>query len=157
MTQANPTREVRHISTARSLKAMQKGIRQGFRPLIKKIEPNPEIRTKYQVLQHRETGEVRCDGDYRASLFDGPSEEWEVIIPWTFRYPYRWDLPFAAYLLPPDLDVGEEVLLRDMIEDLPGTSWNQGDTYRLERSRARWTGSGFEILQTPEDHNYIVG
>ena len=157
MTRFEPTPEPRHIATARSLKAMNRGVKQGLRPLIKKIEPNPEIQTKYQVLQHRETGEVRCDGDYRAALFLGISDEWEVIIPWTFRYPYAWDLPFAAYLLPLDLEVGEEVILDDLIEDLPGTVWNQGDTYRRERCRARWTGADFDILHSEEDVHDIVG
>jgi hypothetical protein len=157
MTRFEPTPETRHIATARSLKAMNRGVKQGFRPLIKKIEPNPDIQAKYQVLQHRETGEVRCDGDYRAAYFSGLSDEWEVIIPWTFRYPYAWDLPFAAYLLPPDLEVGEEVILDDLIEDLPGTVWNQGDTYRRERCRARWTGADFEILHSEEDVHDIIG
>jgi hypothetical protein len=80
-----------------------------------------------------------------------------VIIPWTFRYPYAWDLPFAAYLLPPDLEVGEEVILDDLIEDRPGTVWNQGDTYRLDRARARWTGADFEILNSEEDVHDIIG
>jgi hypothetical protein len=157
MTRLEPTLELRHIATARSLKAMNRGVRQGFRPLIKKIDPNPDIRTKYQVIQHRETGEVRCDGDYRASYFDRQPGVWEVIIPWTFSYPYAWDLPFAAYLLPPDLEVEEEVILDDLIEDLPGTVWNQGDTYRRERCQARWTGSDFEILHSEEDVHDIVG
>lgn len=148
MTRFNPPPEMRHISTARSLKAMKNGVKKGFRPLIKKIEPNPEIRTKYQVLQNRVTGEVECIGDYR---FGRPSEEWDVIIPWTFHYPYSWDLPFAAYLLPPDIEVGEEVMLDDLIEDMLGTVWNQGDTYRLQCCRARWTGSDFELLYSPED------
>ena len=138
MTRLNPPPELRHISTARSLKAMEKGVKKGFRPLIKKIEPNPEIRTKYQVLQNRVTGEVECIGDYRIRR---SPEDWDVIIPWTFRYPYSWDLPFAAYLLPRDLEVGEEVMLDDVIEDMPGIVWNQGDTYRVECCRARWTGS----------------
>lgn len=157
MTRFEPPPEIRHIATARSLKAMNRGVKQGLHPLIKKIEPNPEIQTKYQVLQHRKTGEVRCDGDYRADRFLGISDEWEVIIPWTFHYPYAWDLPFAAYLLPLDLEVGEEVFLDDLIEDLPGTVWNQGDTYRRERCRARWTGTDFEILHSEEDVHDIIG
>ena len=68
------------------------------------------------------------------------------------------NLPFAAYLLPPDIEVGEEVMLDDLIEDMLGTVWNQGDTYRLQCCRARWTGSDFELLYSPEDDaQHVIG
>jgi hypothetical protein len=158
MTRLNPPDATRLISTARSLKQMEQGVKKGFRPLIKKIEPNPEIRTKYQVVQHRVTGEIRCLGDYRAYGFGRMQDDWDVIIPWTFHYPYSWELPFAAYLVPPDLEAGDEVMLEDLIQDQVGRVWNQGDTYRLERCRARWNGSDFELLYTPvDDAQHVVG
>ena len=149
-----PSDQPRRIATARTKKQLTEALRQGLRPLVLQIVPNPEIRTKFQVLQSRETGEVVSVGDYRAGPH-GP--EWEVVIPWTYRYPYSWPLPYAAYLLPPDLAAGEEVFLEDLIEDVVGASWNQGDRYRLESCRARWTGTGFELLNPEEGRSMMIG
>jgi hypothetical protein len=60
------------------------------------------------VVQNRLTGEIEVIGDYRA----GPSvPDAEFVIDFTFHYPYRFDSPFAAYLVPRDIKVGERVLL----------------------------------------------
>jgi hypothetical protein len=149
-----PSDAPRRIATARTKKQLTEALRQGLRPLVLPIVPNPELRTKFRVLQNRATGEVVSVGDYRAGPH-GP--EWEEVIPWTYRYPYSWPLPYAAYLLPPDLAVGEEVLLEDLIEDLVGASWNQGDRYRLESCRARWTGTGFELLNPEAGQSMMIG
>jgi len=53
--------------------------------------------------------------------------------------------PFAAYLIPKDIKMGERVLLADLIEDYMGASWNQGDTYGLESCEALLNGKDLEI------------
>lgn len=153
-----PYDQPRRIATARTKMQLTEALRQGLRPLVLPVVPNPEIRKKFQVLQSRDTGEVVSVGDYRA----GPrGPECEVVIPWTYRYPYSWPLPYAAYLLPPDLAMGEEVFLEDLIEDLiedvVGAAWNQGDRYRLESCRARWTGTGFELLREEGPASMMIG
>jgi hypothetical protein len=37
------------------------------------------------------------------------------------------------------------VLLEDVIEDLVGMAWSQGDTYRVDRCSALWTGEDIVI------------
>ena len=73
----------------------------------------------------------------------------EYLIYWSYYYPYSFKSPFAAYILPKDIEPGERVFLEDLIEDLVGTKWNQGDTYRLESYEAIWTGSDLEIQYNP--------
>jgi hypothetical protein len=67
-------------------------------------------------------------------------------IDWTYYYPYHFESPFAAYLIPKDLQIGETVFLEDLIEDFVGGSWNQGDKRRSSSCKAVWDGKEF-ILQ----------
>lgn len=140
--------KLRVIKTARSEKAINKAARNGFFPLIKKVDPSNEIRSKYAVIQNKKTGEIVVIGDYRSNITNEKVEEF--VIDFTYYYPYNFKSPFAAYLIPVDLKVGEHVYLEDLIEDYIGESWNQGDTYRLEGCEAIWNGKDFDIQYDPE-------
>lgn len=144
---------LRVIKTARDEESINEAARNGFKPLIKKIIPSDEIRTKYAVFQNKKTGEIQVVGDYRGEgLFrDG---DYAKVIDWTFYYPYSFTSPFAAYLIPQDIQVGERVFLEDLIEDYVGSTWNQGDKYRLESCDAIWNGSDLEIQYDPEIHRH---
>lgn len=133
---------LRVIKTARDEKSINKAVKNGFRPIVIKVEPSPEIRSKFSVIQNKKTGEIETIGDYRALN----NEEFETVIDWTFYYPYSFKSPFAAYLIPKDIKVGERVYVEDLIEDYIGASWNQGDTYRLESCEAICNGENLEIL-----------
>lgn len=56
--------------------------------------------------------------------------------------------PFAAYLIPDDIQVGERVFVEDVIEDYVASSWSQGDTGRLTSCLATWDGEKL-ILDVP--------
>jgi hypothetical protein len=146
--------KLRVIQTARSAEAINEAARAGFRPLLRKVDPSPEIHSKFAVLQNRLTGEVEVIGDYRSVV--RYAEGWDVAIDWTYRYPYTFESPFAAYLIPPDIATGERVFLEDLIEDLIGMRWNQGNTYRLENIEATWTGSDLELCYDPGLHRVAV-
>jgi hypothetical protein len=130
---------LRVIRTARTEDEINRAARDGYFPLVKKVIPSPEIRSKFAVYQNPESGEISVVGDYRAR---GGGDE---IISFTFYYPHSFPSPFAAYLLPPDLEIGEVVILEDLIEDLIGDHWNQGDVYRLKSCEAEWDGKDFLI------------
>ncbi|MDG1279619.1 MAG: hypothetical protein P8O16_20280 [Algoriphagus sp.] len=145
---------LRIIYTARNSKEIRKAFQSGFYPLVKKVIPSTEIFTKYAVFQHKETGEVDFTSDYRSNH----DEFWEQVIPWTNYYPYNFESPYAAYLLPKDLKVGERVLLADLIEDIVGSRWNQGSNYRLESCEAVWNGQDFEIdFDLKKDTSVMMG
>lgn len=145
---------LRTIKTARDKESINAAARSGFFPLVKQVIPSPKIRSKYAVIQSRSTGEIRVSGDFRC-LESG--EDDEVVIPFTSYYPYSFPAPFAAYLIPPDITVGERVFLEDLIEDVVGVTWNQGSAYRLQSCVAVWNGKDFELeYQTwPGRHNII--
>lgn len=133
---------LRVIKTARTEAAINKAANHGFRPLIKKVERSEEITAKFAVYQNILTGEIEVVYDYRSF----PKEGYEVVIGWTRYVPDIFPSPYAAYLIPKDIVVGERVFLEDLIEDLPGVAWNQGDCFRLKSCEAVWNGADLEIL-----------
>lgn len=140
---------LRIINTARDKNSINKASKNGFKPLIKKVEPSDKIRSKYSVVQNTKTGEIEIVGDYRGGFLSNDSDEFVTVIDWTFYYPHNFKSPFAAYLIPNDITVGERVYVEDLIEDYIGASWNQGDTYRLESCEAIWNGTDLEIQYDP--------
>ena len=140
------------IRTARTQDEINAAAQDGFRPLVRPVVPSPEIKSKFSVLQNDETGEIKVIGDFRSATPAG----WHVVIPWTNYYPHNWPEPFAAYLIPPHLAPGERVQLDDLIEDMVGTRWNQGNAYRATTAKAVWTGRDL-LIEEPEDIRMMIG
>ena len=141
------------IKTARDLDAINQAVKDGFIPIVRKVEPDPKIRSKYSLVRNRVTGEFELIGDFR-----WPDSDCDTVIDFTFYYPYHFKSPFAAYLVPKDLAPGTRVLLEDLIEDLVGATWNQGDVYRLESCQAIWDGKDMVIDYQPKrDRSDFVG
>lgn len=151
MTDYENSNNLRVIRTARTEDEINAGARAGFFPLLKKVEPSPKIRSKYAVFQDPETGEVSVASDLRRTRGRIPA------IGFTFYYPHHFPSPFAAYLIPADLQVGEKVILEDVIEDLVGQRWGQGDVYRLASSEAEWDGEDFIIQENNSDYYDLIG
>ena len=131
------------IETARTKEAINEAAKKGYWPLVKPVVPLPEIQAKYAILQNKSTGQIDVINDYRT---DRETDELVKVIDFTYYYPHRFEMPFAAYLIPKGLKVGERVWLSDLIEDVVGQRWNQGDAYRLQSCEAIWNGSDL-ILQ----------
>ena len=162
---------LRIIKTARDEKSINEAAKSGFFPLIKKVEPNYNIRSMYALGQDKESGEIKVIYDFRqsfqenrptyTSLFeeeksDTNGKNFEEIIDWTYYYPHNFPSPFAAYLIPKDIQIGERVFLEDLIEDHVRSFSNQGGVFRLNSSEAIWNGTDFEIKkdQLP---TYFIG
>lgn len=149
-----PGREnMRIIKTARDLQAMNEAARSGLKPLLVKVTPSKEIHSKLFVFQNINTGEIKEIKDFR----DMPPEGFVPALSFGAYYPYKFPAPYAAYLLPQDLEKNEWVFIEDLIEDMVGAKWNQGDVYRLDSVEAKWNGEYFETDYTPEtnSHTYI--
>ena len=134
---------LRIITTARTLEAINKGAKDGYWPLVKPVIPSPLIKSKYAVYQNQTSGEIKVINDFRA---EPTTKEMDKVIDFTYYYPYHFESPYAAYLIPADIKVGERVWISDLIEDVVGQIWNQGDSYRLPSCEAIWDGKDL-VLQ----------
>lgn len=150
----NPN-NLRVIKTARSLRKVNEAARKGYRPLLRKVEQSPNIQSKFAIWQNQKTGEIKLAEDYRAEY--SFEDDMIKVIDWTFYYPKPFKNPFAAYLIPSDLIIGERVFLEDLIEDIVGRSWNQGDSNRLASAEAIWTGKDLDIQASDKDAQYLIG
>jgi hypothetical protein len=142
---------LRVIKTARTERAINEAVNEGFYPLVKRLEPSAEIRSKFAVFQEKQTGKIKVVGDLRVDLEEFGDGDYERVIGFHFYYPHHFESPFAAYLIPKDIRMGERVLLEDLIEDYVGGRWNQGDVFRLDKCEAIWNGKELE-LQIPFDN-----
>jgi hypothetical protein len=61
---------LRQIKTARTLEEINDAAKKGFWPLVRKVEPSKEVRTKFKLIQNRQTGELKLLGDYRMDISD---------------------------------------------------------------------------------------
>lgn len=147
---------MRVIKTVRTEAAINNAAKNGFQPLVKMVKPSNEIHSKFSVIQNQTTGEIQVLGDYRLSNKFGPN--WKVVIDWTEYYPHKFPNPYAAYLIPEDLKIGERVIIDDLIEDYVGMSWNQGDSFRLSSCEAVWDGSNLIIQYDPKiNRRSVIG
>ena len=160
----NESTELRIIKTARTEQAINDAAEQGFWPLVKPVIPSPDIKVKFAIKQDQQTGKITVANDYRqvpltfkVTGVELPPLPSDVVIGWTYYYPYHFESPFAAYLVPPDLGINEVVILEDLIEDMIGAKWNQGDTYRLKSCEAVWDGKAFVLQHAPSKEVTVVG
>ena len=144
--------KLRVIKTARNKEAINQAAREGFWPLVKPVKPSPDIKRKFAVLQDPNSGEVQVVNDFRAT-----SGDMTTAIDFTFYYPHHFGAPYAAYLIPKDLQMGERVFIEDLIEDIVGSTWSQGDTYRLESCEAIWDGNDFQVQFEKSRLPIVVG
>lgn len=133
---------MRTIKTARSIARMNKAAAEGFRPLVLPVEPDYGLTIEFTVLQNRKTGVVSLDNGppHNGKVIEFSADEAHVYS--GSYYPYHRRLPFAAYLLPADLALGEQVMLDDVIEDKISGTYN-GHPYRLNQCKALWDGEQF--------------
>tara|TARA_R110000850_G_scaffold135382_3_gene256580 strand:- start:779 stop:1249 length:471 start_codon:yes stop_codon:yes gene_type:complete len=149
----NPN-NLRVVKTARTVESINQAAKEGFRPLIKPVEPSDQIHYMVGVFQHQETGEIVLSGDCRG----GPEPGFEVALPHRDYYPYFFKEPFAAYLVPPDLGEGARVWIEDVIEDIVAVWGNQGYQPRLSWCEATWAEGDFTLNFDPnEDAPQWVG
>lgn len=122
------------IQTVYGKADIARGYAMGYWPDVRLIRPDPKMNSKISVGQNSETGEVHYSHDYRTSFrtyddeprTDGVKE----LYPYISYYPYHRSEPVAAYLVPKGLPNGTRVVVDDPIENILGTTWNQGGGWK---------------------------
>lgn len=138
-----PTRSIR---TARGVKAINAAVAKGFWPLLRVLKPAPHIHNHVLYQQNRESGEIREIHDLRGHDFD-PNTQRET--GWLLFSTVDTSPMVAAYLIPPDLQIGEKVRLADLIENVVAQDGPQFETQRWACANAIWRGNHFEIMLWP--------
>jgi len=130
----------RRIQTVRGIDAINHAAREGFWPLVKKVSPDL-LAPFMTIYQNQETGEI-------APIAEGQSPlevPWQQILaPFRF-HPRRSEPHIAAYLIPEDLPIGEEVYLVDLIDGWSGNIANPNLKSRLDSAYATWKGADFHV------------
>ena len=80
---------LRTITTARTLEAINKGAKDGYWPLVKPVIPSPLIKSKYAVYQNQTSGEIKVINDFRA---EPTTKEMDKVIDFTYYYPHNFDI-----------------------------------------------------------------
>ncbi|WP_414433202.1 hypothetical protein [Alcanivorax sp. IL2] len=143
------------VQTARSLAALEDGVRRGYRPLFVSTEPQGKVKSKFGIICSTEQKYVQSYTDFRLSTGIAGSESDESVVVTIWHDRDRHPSPLAAYLIPPALSIGARVYIADVIEEIVARTWNQGDSYRLTESEATWEGDGFAI--DPPRVSEVVG
>ena len=132
------------IKTLRTEDEIADAISLGQKILKENVIASKDIYVTELWFKNKKTGEIRKESySYHALQYDYEGHEVKKVT----YYPYSFPSKIAAYLLPNDLQVGERVILDDLIEDIVGASHASGN-YRLKSAEAIWNGERFVI-----DHN----
>ena len=150
----NFDKDLKLIKTAWDAESINEAVAEGFFPLVKWIHRNHRIRKKVAVFQHKETGHIITSGDYR---FVPENPAYQKVLDYRFYHPLKTTCPFAAYLVPQDLKVGERVLLEEVIESVIGEIGNQGDYLPLKSCTAIFTGDDFVVEFDENDIIEVIG
>ena len=141
---------LRVIKTARSMIRINLAVLFGYKPIVKAVEPDENRESKFTIYKNKKTGYFsKLTGDYRfGHRID--KDEYEQVVYWTFYSSPRHRRPYAAYLIPKDIKIGERVFVKDLIENFVGQTWNQGNSWRLKSCEAIWNGKELEIQFDPK-------
>ena len=114
-----------HIETGRI--RLSGDYRHGFR----KADDPSYLERKAELAEIDAAADADANDDYAAMLREEcEGDQWVEVVPFISYYPYYQTSPIAAYLIPQHLPDGSSLLIEDPIEDVVGTTWNQGDAYR---------------------------
>jgi hypothetical protein len=149
-------RFLRIIETARNKDSINEAAKNGFRLIIKKVEASSLIRSKYSVVQHKKTREIEVIKEFQDRLDFDANPDYKTIIDWTFYYPYNFESPYAAYLIPPDVKKGQRVMVEDVIEDIVEYISAEGIGHRLQKCEAIWNGKDLILQLEKDDYRDVV-
>lgn len=153
----NADQPPRQIETARSLDAINTAVKAGFRTVLKAACPAPPFYTQDVLMRHRDTGLYQLKSYLKPKI----DAAWQTVK--HLRYcPPRFAKPFAAYVVPEDIQIGERVYIADVIEDLLGSIDSEtGSELRLNHTYGRWNGKDFYLehpdLQPTKSPHWVEG
>lgn len=155
-------RGLKEIETTYAVGRLNKAKKEGSNFILVPTNRNPELELRSLLLKNRDTGEFtavpsRAFHVQRTGLVEYPEDEWELVhevsgYGRTRDQSQNW----GAYILPNDLEVGEEVYIPDLIQDIVATKfystvWPAGDAI------ATWDGKKLNIREDEYESFMMIG
>ena len=134
---------LRIIETARNLDKINSAIGDGYSVIIKEVVPLSSIVVTFYFYQHKKTKKIIKEVVARRIK---RNDEYKLLKQIEY-YPHKFENPYAAYLIPPDIQLNEKVFIADLIEDFLR---QLGSGERLKSCEAIWNGQQLEILYTKD-------
>lgn len=156
--------DLRRVETVFSLRKLNKYWAAGHVTLLEKIRLKEELFTKGYIFRDRETGEYieaesRIYGTRLEGVVELPEEDFEEICS-VKRYARRRSLTadWAAYILPLGVQEGEELYIKNLIEDVLVSEFWGEKIYAVD-GIAVWDGARLNFKRELFDENecLIVG
>jgi hypothetical protein len=124
------------IRTVRTLLNLHRAAAMGYWPDVRLVQPaTDQLRQKIAVLQQPRSGRVRVTtdlGEWTRRQQARGQTGWVALFAPADHYPYHQREAVAAYAVPRTLPNGTPVLVADPIEDMVGSTWSGGDTWRAQ-------------------------
>ena len=137
---------LRIVKTVYSIYDLNQYVKQGHVVLIEDMHPKPDLYVKSKIYRNVENGEYRVAPSRNyvrqyGETVDLEKQVWEEIREiMTYARPRTLTHDWAAYVLPLDTDINEELYIEDLIEDVLVTEFWREKIY-AEDGIARWDGS----------------
>ena len=144
---------LKEVKTARSLAALNLAVKQGLKIQLVQLDADNSLHRSFHLVEYDDGtyGEVV---DYRTIIM--PKFQNKPIVashPFS-QYRYCFDNPWAAYLLPVDVEEGDQVFVWDVIQDQVKKQMNHGGSFRQQQCIATWVG-GELVIPTVEPEVWI--
>jgi len=125
------------IRTACYFQQINEAAKAGNDLKIYKINHSDYENFDFCIYQNLKTLEIELVTDKETASSYSSDSSYRQLLDWNKYYPFIPKTPIAAYVIPKDLSVGEEVILEDYIS-------NEGPTKTSRK--AKWNGQDFDLL-----------
>lgn len=144
------------VKTARTGEEMNFAVANGYKLLFRKVESYESVKLKFAAYQDKESGYLAFSNDARMppGYEYGQEPTHTPVFDYFLYSPPSPDWPIAAYVIPPDLEVGTEVFVEDAIEHLI-CAMPQNTSERMSGWWATWDGEDLTFL--PHQTGGILG
>lgn len=134
------------VKTIYGIGAINEAIDNGAKVVAQLTRISTEVYWSYILQKNIKTNKLHLVSDPRDSFYG--DKDWITID--SGRLYDRPEKIVAAYTIPENIEINEEVWVEDVIEFIPATSHH--GVSRLRRFKGIWNGEKIEILFNPNKH-----
>ena len=145
---------LKEVRTARSLAALNLAVKEGLNIQLVQLKSDVSLERSFFLVEH-DDGTFSEIVDYRSILMPGSHDKAIIADHYFSQYRYCFDKPWAAYLLPADIEEGDQVFIWDVIQDQEEIRMNHGGSIRRKQGIATWVGG--ELIMPAVEPDIWIG